>query len=750
MQKRILRAASTKPFTLGLPEVRKLASEVSALTDGDGRATGKVASILRQIDQNCSFSPGTRPHFQDLLARVGVASTRPVRLPLNSEPYWLREAHPLANYQSSAKLPVLADVVIIGAGLTGASAAYHLADAAKNRGLRVLVLDRGDPAGEASGRNGGNFELIPENSTGIYEGLATERLLFLRRRYPGVPQEVLRAESERHASLVLGLSLRNRDRVKAIVQGENIDCDYCPRGWLYLAHTEREEQGICDEVMLAARHGQRLEIWSRRRIREQLGLRTSYLGRFIPGDGTYHPFKYVCGLLAAALRSGVELYTRTPVQRICSTGPDLHDVVTGRGTIVTRFVIAATNAFTRDLFPELAKIEARQSQIMLTEHAPDRTRGRVVTTEYGPAFLNQPRAGARRGRAPLLLGGGADRPMKNPSSRRRSPAIHHQLMRLRDMFYPELHGQPPSSEWVGPMAFTPDQLPVIGFLRPGVVIAAGYNGYGGSYTTSAGQAAALMALTRQVPEWVAEDVFSPRRLLCGDPLFMQGQDGLWRIATALCRQLRSVNQQIAEHLNYTPASAEESPHRPASPRMRHASRTSITSGDLKTFPAFRAFALQELDELLGLMHRWDASKGSLICEEGNPGGTCFVVLRGAVEVSILVRGQQHVLARLLPGDIFGQVSLIDGEPRSATCTACSDTVLAEMARHTCVRLFKRRSPAAFKFLGALNDGIILALRGADGRLLRLNGDQVATDPRAPDPQWLHGPPFEFDPYRAAL
>src|SRR5262249_40986718 len=157
-----------------------------------------------------------------------------------------------------------------------------------------------------------------------------------------------------------------------------------------------------------------------------------------------------------------------------------HSIATEDGTIVARCVIAGTNAFTRELFPELEKIQPRQSQIMVTEHAPDRTRGKVVTTEYGPAFFNQPRGEARNGFAPLLLGGGADRPMRNPSSRRRSPAIHSQLLRLRDMFYPELQGQPSSSEWVGPMAFTPDQLPVIGFLRPGIVIAAGYNGYGGS------------------------------------------------------------------------------------------------------------------------------------------------------------------------------------------------------------------------------------------------------------------------------
>ena len=100
--------------------------------------------------------------------------------------------------------------------------------------------------------------------------------------------------------------------------------------------------------------------------------------------------------------------------------PDRHHVITDRGRIVARRVIVATNAFTRELLPEMRMHLPRQSQIMLTEHARDRTRGRIVTSEQGPAYFNQPRGGARNGRAPLFSGGGDDRPMENPASRRRS------------------------------------------------------------------------------------------------------------------------------------------------------------------------------------------------------------------------------------------------------------------------------------------------------------------------------------------
>ena len=61
---------------------------------------------------------------------------------------------------------------------------------------------------------------------------------------------------------------------------------------------------MCEEVMLAAQHGQRIELWSRRKIFEEFDICTDFVGRFIPGDGTYHPFKYVCGMINAALKSG--------------------------------------------------------------------------------------------------------------------------------------------------------------------------------------------------------------------------------------------------------------------------------------------------------------------------------------------------------------------------------------------------------------------------------------------------------------
>ena len=714
-------------------QVRALADRLRTLAKQGVGGRMAAVELLQEMDRETDFSPTARSMFQDLLGEWGVATAHPIGIPANDTPYWLRGERLLANHQSNPTFPETADVVIIGAGLTGASAAYHLAQEDRS-GARIVVLDQGEPAGEASGRNGGNFELFPENSVGMYEGLASERAAFLRRRYPGLPSAIVQAESERQASAVLGLSLRNRDLMKSIILREHIDCDFAAKGWLHLACNEEQEQGMCDEVMLAAQHGQRIEIWSRRKIREEFGIETAYLGRFSPSDGTYHPFKYVYGLLQCALRSGVELYTHVRVVDVTSAGPDKHQLLTERGTIMARRVIVATNAFTSQLFPELGEIRPHQSQIQVTEYAPDRARGRVVTCEEGPVFFNQPRDGVRDGLAPVLMGGGPDRPMRSPSSRRRSPRVHAQLLALRSRFYPELDGKPPSAEWIGGMAFTPDQLPAIGFLRPGVVVAAGYNGYGGSFTTAAGLAAARMALTSSTPDWVPADVFSPRRLLSSEPVFMTAQDSLWRIATSLCRQLKVVERQITESLTL---------HGPARPRSRAAPKnvtqmmravprdtspgSSIDAALLRELDNFSDFSLDELNQMLAVATRCDLPKGRLLFREGDPGDSCFILVRGQVDVTIKVRQQRHLLAQLSPGKIFGQVSLVAGEPRSATCTIRRDALLAQLDRAACEKLLGTQAPVALKFLAALNRGLTEALRVADRRLMQLNDDDGGTD-----------------------
>jgi hypothetical protein len=72
------------------------------------------------------------------------------------------------------------------------------------------------------------------------------------------------------------------------------------------------------------------------------------------------------------------------------------------------------------------------------------------------------------------------------------------------------------------------------------------------------------------------------------------------------------------------------------------------------------------------------------------------------------------------------MSLISGEARSATCPMPDDGVILELKRKPCETLLSTGSKTALKFLAALNQDLINALRGADRRLLQLS----ATGPAA--------------------
>lgn len=702
-------------------QVRRLKAALAKPLHGAARISRQLGRELQRIEREYRFTSAARAEFQTLLGALGLDSAFPIQIPANSEPCWSHYAHPLKQYRSNPNLPSEADIVIIGAGLTGASAAYHLRDQAA-KGLRVIVLDRGSPAGEASGRNAGNFELLPENSVGTYDGLARERLKFLTRCYPTITQEVLRVEAERQASLVFSFAIHNRDLLKQIIEKEQLACDFSPAGWLYLAHTEREEQAICEEVELATRQDQRAEIWSRMKIRQEFGFERGFIGRFVPGDGTYHPAKFVYGVLQIAITAGVELYTGVAVRDINLASDGRHVLNTADGSLLARWVIVATNAFTRQLFPELDAIRPAQSQISLTEFVPDRCRGRAVTCEEGPVYFNQPRAGARDGMAPLLLGGGKDRPMRNLSSRRRSARVHSRLLELRDRYFPEMRHRPFSSEWIGPIALTPDQLPAIGFLKNGIIVAAGFNGYGGSYCVAAGDAAADMAKSGQVPDWLPEDVFSPRRLLNNTPLFFGQTSNLWCYAASLCVRLRTLNRQIRDALEYSRPLRQRSAVLTAgrAPAERDGERQpEISVGTLQALKPFRGFSNEECSELLAMGKVRTARKGDLLLSETGSPASCFAILEGVVDVCAQTIGSERVLARLGPSSIFGQLALIDGGGSEGTCRAQQETLLLELTHNACYELLENDSALAHKFLAVLTGAVIEAARAAERQLQRV-------------------------------
>jgi CRP/FNR family transcriptional regulator, cyclic AMP receptor protein len=74
--------------------------------------------------------------------------------------------------------------------------------------------------------------------------------------------------------------------------------------------------------------------------------------------------------------------------------------------------------------------------------------------------------------------------------------------------------------------------------------------------------------------------------------------------------------------------------------------------------------------------RKDLPAGDIVFTEGDPGDAMYVVIQGLVQVYRDTTSGRLVLAKIRPGEFFGEMALIGNTPRTATAVALSDTVLA--------------------------------------------------------------------------
>ncbi len=104
-------------------------------------------------------------------------------------------------------------------------------------------------------------------------------------------------------------------------------------------------------------------------------------------------------------------------------------------------------------------------------------------------------------------------------------------------------------------------------------------------------------------------------------------------------------------------------------------------------------------------------KGEVLFREGDPGQELFVIREGSVVISKPVLGRvEQVLARLGPGDFFGEMSLFDRAPRSASVQAETETLLLCLDRENLLQLIEVSPPAAAAFFYQLAQVFIKRLR----------------------------------------
>jgi CRP-like cAMP-binding protein len=95
---------------------------------------------------------------------------------------------------------------------------------------------------------------------------------------------------------------------------------------------------------------------------------------------------------------------------------------------------------------------------------------------------------------------------------------------------------------------------------------------------------------------------------------------------------------------------------------------------LRSVPLFAGLEADELEEIAGIAEEMDAPAGTELTHEGRHEGYFFVIVTGTVRVD---RGG-HTVNTLHDGDFLGEISLLDGGPRTATTTAESPSTLIVM------------------------------------------------------------------------
>ncbi len=81
--------------------------------------------------------------------------------------------------------------------------------------------------------------------------------------------------------------------------------------------------------------------------------------------------------------------------------------------------------------------------------------------------------------------------------------------------------------------------------------------------------------------------------------------------------------------------------------------------------------------------------GDRIFSQGDASDGAFLVISGSVEISADVEGASYSLAEIGPGNLFGEMGLLDDAPRSATAVAVTDTTCAVYERDELERLVRQ-------------------------------------------------------------
>lgn len=394
-----------------------------------------------------------------------------------------------------------ADVAIVGAGYTGLAAALSLAE----MGKRVIVVDAIEPGWGASGRNGGQ----------VIAGLKYDP-----------PELLAKYGPERGAALVRFVG-EAPSLVFDLIARYHIDCDARRNGWIQPAHNAAMEPVLERRAHSWAEAGADVELLDRDRLAQLLGSTSYRTGWLDKRGGCLNPLGYVRGLARAAAGLGVAIFAQSPVRRIERTASG-YQLRTGDGSIEAEQIVLATNSYTDGLWPGLRQsiVSAHTVQVA-TDPLPENVRRTILPFGHVSSDSRRVLLYFRLDPEGRFLMGGVGS-VREPDRRE----VFAHLRKATQHVFPQMTA-PFRYHWYGRVALTPDFLPHLHELAPGLHAALGYNGRGIAMATALGT-----LLARRAAGVRAEDLPFPTTELRTIPF--HGLRNLYIAAARTYYRLRDV------------------------------------------------------------------------------------------------------------------------------------------------------------------------------------------------------------------
>ncbi|OAA78595.1 FAD dependent oxidoreductase [Akanthomyces lecanii RCEF 1005] len=457
--------------------------------------------------------------YNAMLERILHGAAVPVANATDS--YWMDSPpFPEVNLNPHS-LPDLADYVIIGTGITGLAATKTVLEISQDQRtempLRVVALDARDVCSGATARNGGHIKSAP------YKDFA-----FLKEQLGSVDE----------ARSVLKFMLSHVEYLKEVGQqvpeGEVRDVETVD---MFLEQDDFEKaKNLVDDLKTNV-PDITIDVFSGEEAREKFGCNDFIVGAISYSAGAAFPFRLVTGAWKALVDRYPELVllSNTPVEDIsvaANSAQHPYAVRTSKGTIRTRHVLHATNAYAPHLLPRLRSSLTGRRGCMSAQDGGDEfpathgNRSWKVVYEPGFDYVTERPDNSDGSPGDVMVGGGFRQGKLDgldligvwDDSKRDALPLAHVRGIMPTVFQPNWGGgnNPTAGslkkDWTGIMGFTGDLLPFVGPLSQNITqrqntypgagvpgpygsgewIAAGFNGYGMVWSWLSGAATAIM------------------------------------------------------------------------------------------------------------------------------------------------------------------------------------------------------------------------------------------------------------------